>query len=191
MFIQRPISKWSIFAGPNCIQEFILKMLDIQKEYVKTPAVPIIMTPEDDINYLAATTCYLCNKSFSSEKGKSKCRDHDHNTGKFRGAAHQDCNLGLQVTNKLNVFFHSGKTYDFHFLVERFGEIFYENKPLNIEVIAENKEKFKQIIVNDAVVFKDTYQFMPDKLENLVKCNKGKFTLYHKRTIAEEGHLPL
>ena len=36
--------------------------------------------------------CYICKKEFNIDNNK-KVRDHCHYTGKFRGAAHDICNL--------------------------------------------------------------------------------------------------
>ena len=42
-----------------------------------------------------------------------RVRDHDHFTGKFRGAAHAKCNLQMKlVKNKTVFYFHNGGKYD-------------------------------------------------------------------------------
>ena len=37
-----------------------------------------------------------------------KVRDHCHYTGKFRGAAHNVCNLCYKITKEIPVVFHNG-----------------------------------------------------------------------------------
>ena len=41
-------------------------------------------------------------------------RDHCHWKGKFRGAAHQQCNLMYRKTYKIPCFFHNLSGYDSH-----------------------------------------------------------------------------
>eukprot|EP01044_Picomonas_judraskeda_P046439 COSAG03_NODE_25918_length_262_cov_1.276074_1_plen_80_part_00 len=57
---------------------------------------------------------FYCQKAL----GKDKVRDHDHLTGKYRGAAHNSCNLeeGKKRTRHytIPVFFHNLKGYDSH-----------------------------------------------------------------------------
>ena len=43
-------------------------------------------------------------------------RDHDHYTGKFRGAAHNRCNNAMRRTYKIPVFFHNLRGYDSHLI---------------------------------------------------------------------------
>ena len=53
-----------------------------------------------------------------------KVKDHCHFTGKYRGAAHNKCNLRCRNDHcKLDVFFHNGKNYDFHFLMQSLSEV--------------------------------------------------------------------
>ena len=42
--------------------------------------------------------CYICKKEFdNNDKKQQKVRDHCHYTGKYRGAAHNICNLRYKV----------------------------------------------------------------------------------------------
>ncbi len=51
----------------------------------------MIMTGEDKDNFYHATNCWVSGECFNDKK--DKVRDHDHRTGKFRGAAHNKCNI--------------------------------------------------------------------------------------------------
>ena len=47
-------------------------------------------------------------------------------TGKFRGSAHQECNLKLRIKpehTKIPVIFHNLRGYDSHFIMQQIGEI--------------------------------------------------------------------
>ena len=57
--------------------------------------------------------CCICEKLFDDDD--EKVRDHCHVTGKFRGAAHCNCNINLQLTKKVFVVFHNLRGYDGHF----------------------------------------------------------------------------
>ena len=53
-----------------------------------------------DDNY---TLCHICNE----ELGNDRVRDHCHLSGKFRGAAHQICNLKYKVPTFFPVVFNN------------------------------------------------------------------------------------
>ena len=57
--------------------------------------------------------CWICEKLIDDDD--EKVRDHCHVTGKFRGAAHCNCNINLQLTKKVFVVFHNLRGYDGHF----------------------------------------------------------------------------
>ena len=50
-------------------------------------------------------------------------RDHCHFTVKYRGSAHQDCNLNYRLTEKIPVIFYNLRGYDSHFIMQNIGEI--------------------------------------------------------------------
>ena len=54
-------------------------------------------------------------------------RDHCHWTGKFRGAAHQKCNLMYRKTYKIPCFFHNFSGYDSHHIFQHLSNL--DNAP--------------------------------------------------------------
>ena len=59
------------------------------------------MSKEDKENYQNSEYCWICNEKIL----KDKVRDHCHITGKFRGAAHKECNSKLRIPRKILIFF--------------------------------------------------------------------------------------
>ena len=53
----------------------------------------MIMTMHDKLVYDNSTLCHITNE----ELGNDRVRDHYHLCGKFRGAAHEVCNLKYKV----------------------------------------------------------------------------------------------
>ena len=68
---------------------------------------------------------------------KHKVRDNCHYTGKYRGAAHNICNLRYKVPKEIPVVFHNGCTYDYHFIIK---ELVKEIEG-NFDCLGENTEK--------------------------------------------------
>ena len=51
------------------------------------------ITPqEEEEQFQQSTICWLCEQLFT----EGKVRDHDHLTGKYRGAAHSECNINVK-----------------------------------------------------------------------------------------------
>ena len=67
---------------------------------------------------------YMQKKKFTTDDNnkKYKVRDHCHCTGKYRGAAHDICNLRYQIPKEIPVVFHNGSTYDYHFIIKELAE---------------------------------------------------------------------
>ena len=92
----------------------------MKKEFNK----PLKMTNEDEVKFQKADECYICNNKYTDED--IKVRDHCHITGKYRGSAHQKCNLQLRLNPeqvKIPVIFHSLRSYDSHFIMQEIGAI--------------------------------------------------------------------
>ena len=81
----------------------------------------MILTKVDERNFKNSDKCFICNKKYSTKD--IRVRDHCHRTGKYRGSAHQDCNINYRLTDKIPVIFHNLKGYDSHFIMQTIGEI--------------------------------------------------------------------
>ena len=82
-----------------------------------------------------ASKCWICNEKFVS--GDDKVRDHCHFTGRYRGAAHNSCNLRYRKPNFTPVVFHNLSGYDSHLFVKILG-----CSEGNIDCIPNNKERY-------------------------------------------------
>ncbi len=87
----------------------------ILKERLEKFKYHVLSLKEEEEEFQNVNVCHICKKKFS--KSDIKVRDHCHITGKFRGVAHQTCNLRVRICLKIPVFFHNGSGYDFkHFI---------------------------------------------------------------------------
>ena len=81
-----------------------------------------------------------------------KVRDHCHYTGKYRGAAHSNCNLNYKIPKEIPVVFHNGSTYDYNFITKQLAREFKDY----FHSLGENTEKYitfsvqiKKVLDND------------------------------------------
>ena len=130
------------YKGKNCMKYFCLDLREYATKiinYEKKEMIPL--TKKEEKKHNKQKVCYICKKRFStddSNKKYQKVRDHCHYTGKYRGAAHDICNLRYKVPKEIPVVFHNGSTYDYHFIIKEFAEE-YEGE---FECLGENKEKY-------------------------------------------------
>ena len=68
-----------------------------------------------------------------------KVMDHDHYTGKYRGAAHSICNLRYKMQEDIPVVIHNGSNYYFHLIIAELAKEFRSE----IHCIPEDKQKYK------------------------------------------------
>ena len=91
-----------------------------------------------------------------------KVRDHCHVTGKFRGAAHNKCNINLRLPRKLPIIFHNLQGYDGHIIFKGLN-----NFNVDIAVIPKGIDKYMSITVNRHITFIDSLQFYNGSLDTL------------------------
>ena len=104
-------------------------------------------------------------------KKHHKVKDHCHYTRKYRGAAHNICNLRYRIPKEIPIAFHTGSTYDYHFIIKELAKEFDGN----FECLGENTEKYitfsvplkkeiknknKIIEITYKIKFIDSYRFM-------------------------------
>ena len=103
--------------------------------YEKKEMIPL--TKEEEKKHNKQEVCHICKKRFSTDdnnKKYHKVRDHCHYTGKYRGVAHDICNLRYKIPKEIPVVFHNGSKYDYHFIIKELAEEF--------ECLGENTEKY-------------------------------------------------
>ena len=125
--------------------------------------------------------CWICGEEIKNTN--DKVRDHCHYTGRYRGAAHNKCNLNYSKPKSVPVFFHNLSGYDSHLFIRSLAS---PNPKETIECIPNNEEKYitftKNIIVGQytnkkgevkdktfKIVFKDSLKFIRSSIEALVR----------------------
>ena len=171
-----------IYRGEKAVYKFMEAMLEEVKYCKKTMKTcfnkPLAMTQYDEDKFQKATECHICDKQYTSKD--IRVRDHCHITGKYRGSAHQECNLKLRLNPeeiKIPVIFHNLRGYDSHFIMQEIGAIVkshtYKNKKgevieMNINAIPNNMEKYMAFMLGNHLTFIDSFQFMSSGLDKLV-----------------------
>ena len=140
--------------------------------YEKKKMIPL--TKEEKTHYNDQEICYTCKKEFdTSDKKNFKVRDHCHYTGKYRGAAHNICNLRYKIPKEIPVVFHNGSIYDYHFIIKELVKEYdgnFECLGENTEISVPIKKKIenKNIGITYKIKFIDSYRFMSSSLSKLV-----------------------
>ena len=155
-----------VYRGINAAYEFIKSILKEHKYCKKIMKDQfnknLVMTEKEEYLFQQSNNCWICKKIIDNED--EKVRDHCHITGKFRGAAHWDCNINFQLTKKIPVIFHNLKDYDSHLI---FSELHKFN--LKVDVIPNGLEKYMAFFLGRDIAFIDSMQFMNCSLDKLVK----------------------
>ena len=162
---------------PDVIDVFINKLEEDVKKISELGNEKMIITEEEEEQFKQASDCWICRKKLNLE---DRVRDHCHYTGRYRGAAHNICNLKYSKPNNISVFFHNLTGYDSHLFIKKLN-----NTVGNIDCIPNNEENYisfsKTIKTGEyqnkkgetknkyfKIIFKDSLKFMASSLEALV-----------------------
>ena len=135
----------------------------------------ILLTIKKEIHHNKQKICHICKKEFDKgDKKHYKVKYHCHYTGKYRGAAHNICNLRYlryKIPKEILIVFHNGSTYDYHLIIKELVKECEEN----FECLGENTEKYitfsaplkkkinnknKTLKIAYKIKFIDSYRFM-------------------------------
>ena len=179
-------SKLRKYTGEDAMEKFVEWIEEDVKEIANIPDVEMIFGLDELKQFNDATKCWICNEEFddtADEKGyrkNEKVKDHCHYTGRFRGAAHNSCNLKYKKPKFIPVVFHNLSGYDSHLFIKNLG--FTDG---NIDCIPNNEEKYisftKNIVVGSytnkegkdkpikhKIRLIDSFKFMSTSLQSLV-----------------------
>ena len=172
---------------------------EVRSIYKDHPPKKMIFTKRDIAIFEKSTSCWICGEGFTDDD--EKVRDHCHYTGKFRGAAHNSCNIKFRRPKFTPVIFHNLSGYDAHLFIKNLGVS--EGK---INCIPNNEEKYisftkhvevnrfmkkeKEEIVTRELRFIDSMKFMSSSLDKLVK-NLGEDDFKNTEKYYDERQLEL
>ena len=159
-----------IYRGEKPIKKKIMREMLLEVEYcLKIAAAkfnkPLRMTDDDELDFKQRKEWYICGSKYSEQD--IRVRDHCHITGKYRGSAHQDCNLKLRINPremKFPIIFRNLRGYDSHFIMQEIGSIGKQHNE-DINCILNNMEKYMAFMLGKHLVFMDSFQFIASSLE--------------------------
>lgn len=167
------LNKFVTYRGPNCAKKFVETIsTDVIKlsKLLSVYNVMLPLTEAEQKSFDKAVVCHLCNKEFKTKK--EIVTDHDHFTGKYRGPAHNSCNLNATSCKFIPIIFHNLSGYDCHLFITELSKVVGR-----INLIPKTKEKyisvtkFIPIDSNNTAQLKfiDSFNFLSSGLDKLIK----------------------
>ena len=97
-----------------------------------------------------------------------KVRDHCHLTSKYRGPAHNTCNINVtqKQSNFICFIFHNFSNYDCHMFFKELVD--KKNDKVKFDEIPKTNEEYISVTYG-CIRFIDSYRFSSDSLDELVK----------------------
>ena len=189
-----------VYRGENVVDTFLDYLTQTTHQIFRVLEKPqdMIMTEEQKQEFEVAQYCHICDKWL----GEDRVRDHDHLTGNYRGAAHNECNLAYHFEHRLGrrttgttgnpdqqknrksmeyvipVVFHNLRGYDGHLLMSGIGRY----KSRRIKCIPNNAERYLSVSLG-CLRFIDSYQFMAASLDKLVANLESEHFYQMRRNI--------
>lgn len=170
------------YRGEDCTKRFVENLYAKLKSMFETLVLnnhrPMIYTNKDRAKFESQQHCHICKRIIVGRK----VRDHDHQTGKFRGAACDNCNKQYFLSKEVSVFFHNLSKYDAHLFIQDLAKL---DGNSNIDIIPSTDETYISFMkpveicrdrnptdeptshdkVYLKVRFKDSFRFFPGSLQ--------------------------
>ena len=163
----------------NVAEIFVNKLAEVTKsiynDFYCRP-IPLRLNKDEQKSFDKAVNCHICSRELKEDK----VRDHCHFTGKYRGAAHNSCNIRCRKPRVLPVIFHNLQGYDAHLFIKQLATL-----PGGLNCIPSTEEKYisfskdikvgeykdpsgKVKPINFEIRFIDSFKFLQTSLANLV-----------------------
>ena len=123
------------YTGKDAMDIFISWLEKDVKDIANIKPKEMIFTEKDREEFNKASDCWICGEAL----GNDRVRDHCHYTGRYRGPAHNICNLKYRKPNFIPVVFHNLSGYDSHLIIKKLGS---SDEKENIDCIPNNEEKY-------------------------------------------------
>ena len=150
--------------------------IGIYNDFYRRPK-PLKLTQDEQKLFEEEVNCHICSRELRDDK----VRDHCHFTGKYRGAAHNSCNLMCRKPMVLPVIFHNLQGYDAHLFIKQLARL-----EGDLNCIPSTEEKYisfsksikvgeyyclklgKMCPINFEIRFLDSFKFLQTSLANFV-----------------------
>lgn len=165
--------------GADCIEWFVEELEMIAQFVAKMLAMNKPMeelTDEEEQAFADPfAKCSICGDELD-EIMEIRVRDHCHFTGKFRGAAHADCNLNYQESRIIPIVMHNLSGYDAHMIIKKIASKIRGDVTI-IPINTEHYISFTKVVSKSTadlnarekikLKFIDSFRFMPASLSHL------------------------
>ena len=178
--IFKPITFTKQKESDNVAEIFVSKLAKITQnlydDFYRHPQ-PLRLTEEEQKSFKEAKICHICSGVLDDDR----VRDHCHFTGKYRGAAHNSCNLQCRKPLILPVVFHNLQGYDAHLFIKQLSGIQGDlncipsteekyisfSKKIKVDEY-KSKRTGEMVSLNFEIRFIDSFKFLQTSLANLV-----------------------
>ena len=117
VYYQNPVTYTASTENEDVAQIFVNMLEEDVKSIYKRFGKPkkMLFGAKEREEFDEATECWICH----GELGLDRVRYHCHLTGKYRGAAHNKCNLQYRRPKFIPVVFHNLSGYDSHLFIKK------------------------------------------------------------------------
>ena len=153
--------------GYNNVDSFVNEIIKLENQmafYCKNTMKDFIMTEDDEEDFSNNNICRFCEKNIES----GEVRDHCHLTGKYRGPAHNTCNINVKQkdSNFIPFAFHNFSNYDCHMFFKRL--VVFKKDEVKFKIIPKTNEEYS-VVKYGGIRFIDSYRFLSSSLDKIVK----------------------
>ena len=113
------------------------------------------MTQKKEEDFQNEDVCRFCERNNESDR----VRDHCYFTGKYRGSAHNTCNINVtqQQSNIIPFTFHNFSKYNCHMFFKRLVDL--KNDKVKIKIVPKTNEDYISVTFG-CIRFIDSYSFI-------------------------------